>query len=495
MFNTAKLDFWIQLAQNVLFVGKHGVGKTSIVTQAFDRAHLKWKYFSAATMDPWVDFIGVPKEQTTPEGIAYLDLVRPLDFQLDQVEAIFFDEFNRAHKKVRNAVMELLQFKSINGRRYNNLKIIWAAINPDEDNEYDVEKLDPAQRDRFQVTVQVPYKPDLDYFTGIYGEAVARAACSWWHDLPVECKDMVPPRRLDYALNLWKHQGDMRDALPPRVSVTKLLSVIKGGPIFDRLKEIFKRKAEDEAKALMVDENSFAAAIPHLLKKPRWLHYFLPHAPAEKLSALAAKEAMVLELLVINAPAYPRYAQVVQDIMGADLNKPLAKDIRRIMGENNIVLDDATKVDPMPLLPGTAHPPRFNATTADNCLQVKGYTTVRGYMAKLEKDLLNKTGELTQTYYRNRMMGRLWMCVPKTMSTEDAVSVLKVLDAFVARSHPKTVVLMGDELVGIFNHCISILAQNESAKWSVLTGRFGAHFSNFVKKMRGTAWESKVYCP
>ena len=43
------------------------------------------------------------------------------------------DEFSRAHKKVRNAVMELIQFKSINGRKFKNLKIVWAAINPDDD--------------------------------------------------------------------------------------------------------------------------------------------------------------------------------------------------------------------------------------------------------------------------------------------------------------------------------------------------------------------------
>ena len=121
-----KLDFWIQNSYNVLFVGKHGVGKTSIIKNAFERAGLRWKYFSASTLDPWVDLVGVPKEIQTEEG-NYLDLVRPKEFQYDEVDALFFDEFNRSHKKVRNAVMELLQFKSINGKKFNNLKIVWAA--------------------------------------------------------------------------------------------------------------------------------------------------------------------------------------------------------------------------------------------------------------------------------------------------------------------------------------------------------------------------------
>lgn len=130
----------VENKMNILLKGAHGVGKTAMVKAAFDAAGLKWKYYSAATMDPWVDFIGVPKEKVDEHGNAYLDLVRPRDLAADDVEAIFFDELNRAPKKVRNAVMELIQFKSINGKKFNNLKIVWAAINPDdEDGTYDVE--------------------------------------------------------------------------------------------------------------------------------------------------------------------------------------------------------------------------------------------------------------------------------------------------------------------------------------------------------------------
>jgi septin family protein len=63
MNNNAKMEFWIRNNYNVLFIGKHGVGKTAMITQSFDNAKLRWRYFSASTMDPWVDFIGVPKEQ------------------------------------------------------------------------------------------------------------------------------------------------------------------------------------------------------------------------------------------------------------------------------------------------------------------------------------------------------------------------------------------------------------------------------------------------
>jgi hypothetical protein len=61
MIGQLKLDFWIENEVNVVFRGRNGVGETTMVIDAFNRKKFKWLYFSAGTMDPWVDFIGVPK--------------------------------------------------------------------------------------------------------------------------------------------------------------------------------------------------------------------------------------------------------------------------------------------------------------------------------------------------------------------------------------------------------------------------------------------------
>lgn len=222
-----KMDLWLNCNYNVLLEGKHGVGKTHLITQAFESKGLNYRYFSASTMDPWVDFIGVPKEQTREDGTSYLGLVRPEDFEDDKVEAIFFDEFNRAPAKVRNGVMELLQFKSINGRKFKNLKVIWTAINPaDEDDTYDVDDLDPAQRDRFQIQVTIPYKPDVKYFLDKYG-SIGQTACEWWDSLPTEHRDLVSPRRLDYAVNAYNNGLDLMDVLNKEVRPKTLKSMIE----------------------------------------------------------------------------------------------------------------------------------------------------------------------------------------------------------------------------------------------------------------------------
>ena len=196
-----KLDWWIEHNQNVLFVGRQGVGKSTIVLDAFKRNKLNFLYFSAATIDPWVDFVGVPcekQENKIPEefyiikelykidrnlaiewvsnnwkmseknslsivehalqadpGRSHLELIRPHRIDPNTVEAMFFDEANRSKPKVQNALMELTQFKTINGTPFPKLKIIWAAINPDDDNEitYNVEKMDVAQTDRYHIHI------------------------------------------------------------------------------------------------------------------------------------------------------------------------------------------------------------------------------------------------------------------------------------------------------------------------------------------------------
>lgn len=226
MIPIKKLDFWVNNNLNVLLVGSHGIGKTSIIESAFSRHDVKWKYFSAATMDPWVDFIGVPKEKIE-DGVSYLDLIRPKEFANDEIEFIFFDEFNRAPSKVRNAVMELIQFKSINGRKFNNLRGIWAAINPhDDESTYDVERLDPAQEDRFHVRYELPIVPDQDYFINKYGSEVGIRAVAWWNSLVDSVKPLVSPRRLDLATDLILKGGDPNDYLDHQVRPKTLKSAI-----------------------------------------------------------------------------------------------------------------------------------------------------------------------------------------------------------------------------------------------------------------------------
>lgn len=334
MITEAKLKFWIDNNLNVLMIGEHGTGKTARVKEAFDQAGLKWLYFSAATLDPWVDFIGIPKEAVDEKGTKYIELIRPKPFAYDEVEAIFMDEFNRSPKKVRNAIMELIQFRSINGKRFDKLRMIWAAINPDDvksedgtdDLQYDVEKLDPAQKDRFEVQVDVPYKPDKGYFLKKFGEDICENAIDWWNDLDAKAKKGVSPRRLDYALNVYIKGGDVRDVLPANTNITKLITELKNGSYVKLMKAVFAQNNVDEAKKFLAVRNNYDNTIQRILKSEDMIQFFIPCVKEEDLVNLMGNEKKVYEHVVDN---YNTYEETIKAILDVNSNPRLAKKLKK----------------------------------------------------------------------------------------------------------------------------------------------------------------------
>lgn len=232
------LEKYLDLELNVLFRGLHGVGKTEVIKDVMNaRYGNNWRYFSASTLDPWVDLIGTPRP-VTKDGKEFLDLIRPEFIVNGKVEAIYFDEFNRAPDKILNAAMELIQFKSINGFKLPHLKVVWAAINPeDDDDTYSVNHLDPAHIDRFHVHYDVPYKIDEDYFRKKYPD-VASFFIQWWKNLPGDTQKKVSPRRLDYAANAFINGCRLEHFLPAESNIKLLRDSVGSSPFVDTLKSI-----------------------------------------------------------------------------------------------------------------------------------------------------------------------------------------------------------------------------------------------------------------
>ena len=331
MISTSKMKFWIEKGYNVLFEGRHGVGKTACVIEAFKEAGLQYRYFSAATMDPWVDFVGVPKEQKREDKPPVLTLIRPQEFEDDTVEAIFFDEFNRAPKKVRNAVMELLQFKSINGRKFNNLRLIWAAINPADNDVYDVEQIDPAQQDRFHIHVMVPYAPSFNYFKNRYGPDYADAAIKWWNTESKAVQNAVSPRRLDYALDIYTENGSISDVLPKEANSAKLLEFLKKYAFkseYETLLKLFEKGEFEKVEKILSDENLFNTFVPQL-KEANRLKDFIEYFPEEKIASLISSESEMLEWVVRNEK--PKFTKVLNPIV--QTGGSLAKQIEQFRKE------------------------------------------------------------------------------------------------------------------------------------------------------------------
>jgi len=345
-----RLKKHFDVESNVLITGAHGVGKTSIIKQVFEDNGLvlneSWLYFSGSTLDPWVDFIGIPKE-IEYNGKKCIEIIPPKAF-IDEgkIQAIFIDEFNRSPSKIRNALLELCQFKSINGRKFPNLKVVWAAINPeDEENTYDVERLDPAQKDRFPGNqIFVPYACDADYFIKKYGNDIATTSINWWNDLPENIKKQVSPRRLDYALEYMAKGIPLEDILPKDSNPSKLRQDLSNGPIDKKLSKLYEAKNVKEAKLFLNVENNYVSAIKIININEGYKEFFVPLLKKEKLCLLIADEKMsISDYILANKNKHPEFKSAVEDILTASTNPKALMKIRSYYASNGIEESSKTK--------------------------------------------------------------------------------------------------------------------------------------------------------
>ncbi|PLV59734.1 AAA family ATPase [Thermotoga sp. KOL6] len=127
-----------------LLVGHFGVGKTDIAKDIAKETGRDLIILVLSQMEPG-DLIGLParsEEKTT--------FLKPDWWPENGNTIVFLDEINRAHRSVRNAIMQLLVDKRIHNHVLPNETWIMAAMNPPEE-EYDQADLitDPAFISRF----------------------------------------------------------------------------------------------------------------------------------------------------------------------------------------------------------------------------------------------------------------------------------------------------------------------------------------------------------
>ena len=463
---------WVERKLNILLIGRHGCGKTTMIKECWEQ-HLGWvegidyKYLSASTLDPWVDLVGIPtadgeitnvtQEQiakvlaiieakdsgelttrkitdilTTPDTPRNISFIQPK--WLFTVKAVLVDELNRSHPKVRNALMEFIQFRSVNGRSLDNLRLVWGAINPENDEtfEYDVERLDPATKDRFHLHIYVPYEPSFDWFAREFDDVdLSAGVCQWWNRQSEEVKDAISPRRLEYCVrHVRDDSGDIRHVIPDAIALgakySELVQIIRtSSPILREMREIYDAKNKEKATEFIADETNYDHCIDEILKMGYYRNFFVPLMPNEKIATLFSNTPKIRTFILENFSKYAIFEDILKDIHDTTGDSTLRSQISRLFS------DASGKKDSKVGKSG------FGALVRNPNADVP-FTGTGNDVKLLEEQLLKTQGyQMEHTYQRQKAFDSLKPFVPShNIKAPVACLLLKVLDLQICgRSH------------------------------------------------------------
>jgi MoxR-like ATPase len=133
--------------QNIMLVGKHGIGKSEIISGYFIGLGQKVTALFLGQMSDPGDLLGLPA--LDPQS-ARTEFRPPWWFPVDgKPVVLFLDELNRARPEILQAVMDLVLNKRLAGRMLPAGSRIVSAVNEGE--EYQLTDLDPALVSRFNI--------------------------------------------------------------------------------------------------------------------------------------------------------------------------------------------------------------------------------------------------------------------------------------------------------------------------------------------------------
>lgn len=142
-------------SENIMLSGKHGIGKSQILTAYYSSKGCKVVPLFLGQMSDPGDLLGLPSRDDKTGRTVFMP---PYWFPKDgQPVVLFLDELNRARPEVLQTVMDLALNRTIANRSLPEGSRIIAAVN--EGDEYQLTDLDPALVSRFNV---YRFKPKSD---------------------------------------------------------------------------------------------------------------------------------------------------------------------------------------------------------------------------------------------------------------------------------------------------------------------------------------------
>ncbi len=133
--------------QNIMLVGKHGIGKSEILTDFFKQKGMNVVALFLGQMSDPGDLIGLPRLDEKSGKTVFMP---PYWFPTDgEPIVLFLDELNRARPEVLQTIMDLALNRKLAGRSLPEGSRLISAVNDGE--EYQLTDLDPALVSRFNI--------------------------------------------------------------------------------------------------------------------------------------------------------------------------------------------------------------------------------------------------------------------------------------------------------------------------------------------------------
>lgn len=157
--NTKQLTFILEntpATQNIMLVGKHGIGKSRILEDYFaSKGEKVVTLFLGQMADP-ADLLGLPEKD---EESGKTDFMLPYWFPTDgKPIVLFLDELNRSRPEILQVIMDLTLNRKLAGKSLPEGSRIISAVN--NGNEYQLTDLDPALVSRFNIYEFAPSVED-----------------------------------------------------------------------------------------------------------------------------------------------------------------------------------------------------------------------------------------------------------------------------------------------------------------------------------------------
>ena len=216
IINTSELKETLEFTpstQNIMLVGKHGIGKSEILTSYFNSKGMKVVTLFLGQMADPGDIIGIPskveKQDAEGKATSRTDFTPPYWFPQDgQPIVLFLDELNRARPEILQTVMDLTLNRKLAGKALPEGSHVISAVN--DGDEYQLTDLDPALVSRFNI---YEFKPTVEeWLNWAVSQKLDERVINFIQDNPTWLDgDTKEYRGLEKSADrrAWKHVSDV----------------------------------------------------------------------------------------------------------------------------------------------------------------------------------------------------------------------------------------------------------------------------------------------